>query len=292
VREGEFRGRRELIRLEPAQLDEIVTGPSLAAPMRRPCEAEHDPTVVGLEPEAEEIDRLDLESCLFTNLPPQAVERMLVLMEKPAGQIPETFPGIERAKPQEHATLLVKADRFCAGSRVRITDVATGRALGTVLDLVDSLAADRTEAPGVERTHGRDHARSGGGGARGVSPRAAGATQHELSRIGLLATLPGETLARLAQNMIREDIPAGAGVVTEGESGDRFYVVLSGMLAVSQRSRGAQSVLRPGDYFGEVALAMDMPRTASVRALTPVTVASCDRETFDEFVRPLFADEA
>jgi CRP-like cAMP-binding protein len=124
-----------------------------------------------------------------------------------------------------------------------------------------------------------------------VSPRAAGATQHELSRIGLLATLSGETLARLAQNMIREDLPAGAGVVTEGESGDRFYVVLSGMLSVNQRSRGTQNVLRPGDYFGEVALAMNMPRTASVRALTPVTVASCDRETFDQYVRPLFADE-
>jgi len=124
-----------------------------------------------------------------------------------------------------------------------------------------------------------------------VSPRAAGATQHELSRIGLRATLSGETLARLAQNMVREDLPAGAGVVTEGESGDRFYVVLSGMLSVSQRSRGTQNVLRPGDYFGEVALAMNMPRTASVRALTPVTVASCDRETFDQYVRPLFADE-
>jgi CRP-like cAMP-binding protein len=124
-----------------------------------------------------------------------------------------------------------------------------------------------------------------------MSPRAAGATQHELSRIGLLATLPGETLARLAQNMIREDIPAGAGVVKEGEDGDRFYVVLSGMLTVSQRSRGAQSVLRPGDYFGEVALAMDMPRSATVRALTPVTVASCDRTTFNEYIRPLFADD-
>jgi ATP-binding cassette, subfamily B, bacterial len=124
-----------------------------------------------------------------------------------------------------------------------------------------------------------------------MSPRAAGATQHELSRIGLLATLPGETLARLAQRMTREDISAGAGVVDEGEDGERFYVVLSGMLTVSQRTRGPQSVLRPGDYFGEVALAMHMPRTASVRALTPVTVASCDRETFDEFVRPLFADD-
>jgi CRP-like cAMP-binding protein len=125
-----------------------------------------------------------------------------------------------------------------------------------------------------------------------MSPRAAGATQHELSRIHLLASLPGETLARLAQQMEREDIAAGEGVVTEGEEGDRFYVVLNGLLAVSQESRGAQRVLRPGAYFGEVALAMDMPRTASVRALTPVTVASCDRATFDEFVRPLFADDA
>jgi ATP-binding cassette subfamily B protein len=49
-------------------------------------------------------------------------------------------------------------------------------------------------------------------------------------------------------------------------------------------------VLRPGDYFGEVALAMNVPRTASVRALTPSVVASCDKATFDELLRPLFAD--
>jgi CRP-like cAMP-binding protein len=61
------------------------------------------------------------------------------------------------------------------------------------------------------------------------------------------------------------------------------------MLAVSQAALGARRVLRPGDYFGEVAAAMDVPRTASVRALTPATVASCDRATFDEFVRPLFS---
>ena len=124
-----------------------------------------------------------------------------------------------------------------------------------------------------------------------MSPRAAGATQHELSRIGLLASLSGDTLARLAQRMTREEVPAGAQVVAEGDDGDRFYVVLRGMFSVSQQDRGAQSVLRPGDYFGEVALAMHIPRTASVRALTPATVASCDLATFDEFVRPLFADD-
>lgn len=124
-----------------------------------------------------------------------------------------------------------------------------------------------------------------------MSPRAAGATAHELSQIGLLATLPGETIAKLAQEMRREEIPAGAPVVQEGDDGDRFYVVLRGMLAVSQESRGPQSVLRPGDHFGEVALAIGVPRTATVRALTPAVLASCDRDAFDRYLRPLFADD-
>ena len=124
-----------------------------------------------------------------------------------------------------------------------------------------------------------------------MSPRAAGATAHELSRIGLLATLSGETLAKLAQEMRREQVPAGAQIVNEGEDGERFYVVIAGMLSVAQSTRGAVGVLRPGDYFGEVALAMHVPRTASVRALTPATLASCDRETFDTYIRPLFAED-
>jgi len=118
----------------------------------------------------------------------------------------------------------------------------------------------------------------------------ASATAHELARIGLLAPLSGERLAKLAAAMRREEVPPGKAVVTEGEDGARFYVVLAGILAVSQTVRGPRSLLRPGEYFGEVALAMNIPRTASVRAMTPVTVASCDRATFDEFVRPLFAE--
>jgi ATP-binding cassette, subfamily B, bacterial len=121
-------------------------------------------------------------------------------------------------------------------------------------------------------------------------PRHIPATQHELNRCTLLAELPGDQLMKLAAKMNREEVPAGQAPVLEGEPGERFYVVLSGMMVVSQESMGARRVLRPGDYFGEVALAMDIPRTASVRALTPSVVASCDRDTFDEFVRPLFAE--
>jgi CRP-like cAMP-binding protein len=115
--------------------------------------------------------------------------------------------------------------------------------------------------------------------------------EHEFSRIGLLAELPGEQLRKLSDRMRRDQIAAGAAIVQEGDDGERFFVVLSGMLSVSQEERGTRRVLKPGDYFGEVALTMDIPRTASVRALTPTVVASCDREAFDEFIRPLFADQ-
>jgi len=120
-----------------------------------------------------------------------------------------------------------------------------------------------------------------------VSPVAA----HEFSRIPLLASLPGERLAQLAKAMRRETVKPGETILRQGDEGERFYVVLAGLLEVRQEGRGNVGLLRPGDYFGEVALAMHMPRTASVRVVTPATIASCDRATFDEYVRPLFADD-
>jgi cAMP-dependent protein kinase regulator len=112
----------------------------------------------------------------------------------------------------------------------------------------------------------------------------------ELARIGLLASLPGETLAKLADEMERNEAEAGTVFVREGDPGDRFFVLLSGIAAVSQSSRGERSVLRAGEYFGEVALTMGVPRTATVTAMTSCVVASCDAATFDKLIRPLFAD--
>ena len=117
------------------------------------------------------------------------------------------------------------------------------------------------------------------------------ATSHELARVELLAGLPGQILGKLAKQMVREELAPGTAVIREGDPGDRFYVVFAGMLSVTNRDMGERVLLRPGDYFGEVALAMDVPRTATVTAITPVVVASCDRATFDELLRPLFADD-
>jgi CRP-like cAMP-binding protein len=113
----------------------------------------------------------------------------------------------------------------------------------------------------------------------------------ELARVGLFASLPGETLAKLADRMQRDEVPAGTVLVREGERGGRFYVLLSGVAGVSQSSLGDRRVLRAGEFFGEVALTMHVPRTATVTAMTPCVVASCDSATFDELLRPLFAED-
>ena len=98
--------------------------------------------------------------------------------------------------------------------------------------------------------------------------------------------------AHWAQQMAREEIPAGRAIVTEDDHSDRFYVLLSGLAGVSQSGRGPQGVMRPGETFGEVAALMGLGRTATVTAMTTCVVASCDKATFDELLRPLYADDA
>jgi CRP-like cAMP-binding protein len=124
-----------------------------------------------------------------------------------------------------------------------------------------------------------------------VSPRETPASVTELARVGLLGSLPGQMLGKLADRMLREEVGAGTVICREGDPGDRFYVLLSGVAGVSQSSLGERSVLRAGEFFGEVSLTMDVPRTATVTAMTPCVVASCDRAAFDELLRPLFADD-
>ena len=91
--------------------------------------------------------------------------------------------------------------------------------------------------------------------------------------------------------MQREEVAAGTVLVREGEPGDRFFVLLSGVAASRSRRSASGDILKAGEFFGEVALAMHVPRTATVTAMTPCVVASCDEATFDELVRPLFADD-
>ncbi|HSP71413.1 MAG TPA: MFS transporter [Gaiellaceae bacterium] len=99
--------------------------------------------------------------------------------------------------------------------------------------------------------------------------------QLELLRgIAMFAPLPAKTLDRLAHALRPERVEAGVDVVREGEAGDRYYIVDAGEAEVLGRRLG------PGDYFGEIALLRDVPRTATVTARTALSLYALDRDEF------------
>ena len=101
-----------------------------------------------------------------------------------------------------------------------------------------------------------------------------------LARVPMLSMLAPRVVERLAVFSGLEQHPAGVAVVTEGEKGDLFYVVMSGEVVVTH---GTDEIRRlgPGDWFGELALLRaDARRTASVTTLSPVSLLTVDRRTF------------
>jgi Cyclic nucleotide-binding domain len=97
--------------------------------------------------------------------------------------------------------------------------------------------------------------------------------------VPFLGPLPEATLERIAS--LLEPVPAAAGtaVFEQGDAGDRFYLVEAGDLVV-QRDGAEVARLGPGDYFGEIALVQDVPRTATVRPLTDAALLALDRDEF------------
>lgn len=100
-----------------------------------------------------------------------------------------------------------------------------------------------------------------------------------LRAIPIFSPLPQSALERLVRRLARVDFAAGTEIMRQGEPGDRFYVVESGDVEVTQDG-GRIRALGPGGYFGEIALLRDVPRTATVRALTDVAAFALEREDF------------
>lgn len=98
-----------------------------------------------------------------------------------------------------------------------------------------------------------------------------------LARVSALRGAPRQTLEAMASIAREESHPAGSEIVHEGDPADDFYVVASGRLDVEssgESGRSARKVneLSAGDYFGEIGLLEEIPRTATVRTQTDCTV--------------------
>ena len=83
---------------------------------------------------------------------------------------------------------------------------------------------------------------------------------------------------RLATSLIPVSYPAGTAIVREGETGDRFYIVLDGEIEASEGGRPAGKGSL--EYFGEIALLRDIPRTATITARTAVRLYALERDDF------------
>ena len=112
--------------------------------------------------------------------------------------------------------------------------------------------------------------------ARAVVP---GAELSLLRSIALFQPLAQPVLERLSWNLIPTDAKAGAVVIAEGDAGDRFYIVMEGQAEVSVGGRHV-ATLGAGDYFGEIALLRDVPRTATVTAGSDLHLLALERGEF------------
>ena len=100
-----------------------------------------------------------------------------------------------------------------------------------------------------------------------------------LRAVPIFAPLPAPTLEHLAAALAPVRFAAGETVFRQGDRGDRFYVIGDGEVAISVDG-AAPKTERAGDYFGEIALLRDVPRTATVTAATDVELYALEREEF------------
>jgi CRP-like cAMP-binding protein/Zn-dependent protease len=111
----------------------------------------------------------------------------------------------------------------------------------------------------------------------------------ELAEMDLFKELGPADRDLLLTRLEAESFEPGSTMIRQGESGERVYVIREGRVEVLRAEpRGTTqwvAELGPGDFFGEIALFAACPRTATVRALTPVRVWSLRRREFDDVLR-------
>ena len=95
--------------------------------------------------------------------------------------------------------------------------------------------------------------------------------------------LPAREVTSVAGRLDPVQVAAGTVVVRQGDPADKFFIVVEGELEVVREEEGVErtvATLRKGQFFGEMAILRDLPRTATVRARTPTSLLAMERDEF------------
>ena len=104
---------------------------------------------------------------------------------------------------------------------------------------------------------------------------------------GVFGTLPEHKAEAIAGQLGQVNVPAGTTIVRQGGPAEKFFIITGGTVDVIREEGGSERVvntLGPGQFFGEVAILRDMPRIATVRAVTEVSLLTMDADTFRSLI--------
>jgi CRP/FNR family cyclic AMP-dependent transcriptional regulator len=105
-----------------------------------------------------------------------------------------------------------------------------------------------------------------------------------LKAVPLFSSFPDEQLRMLASVVTRRSVPRSTTIMASGDATDSLYIVLSGRLKVMMSDAEGKevilSILGPGEFFGEMGLIDDAPRSASVVAIEPCELLCIAKRDF------------
>jgi ATP-binding cassette subfamily B protein len=117
-----------------------------------------------------------------------------------------------------------------------------------------------------------------------LAPDVAAAQLGQLHEVPYFRGLDTVLLSAIAERLTRAERAAGEVFFHAGDAGDAFYLIVRGQVDVLVPGPSGDeirvAVLRDGDYFGDIALIEDSPRTATVRAASPTSTLVIDRAQF------------
>jgi CRP-like cAMP-binding protein len=105
-----------------------------------------------------------------------------------------------------------------------------------------------------------------------------------IARVPLFRSCSKKELGEIAGLADELDLEQGRTLISEGERGREFFVLVDGTVKVTKNGRKVRE-LGPGDWFGEIALISDVPRTATVVSTSPVRLLVVTDRAFQQLLQ-------